>query len=595
MLKPTALVGSCSLLAVVAIINLVPPADGYEISLYGAYPRYFWVALIVTIFSGQLVILGSAIYGRERDRSWVFGVALILASDAILFLMPYIRGYPIYGRGDVLTHIGYVRDLSEVGIDGNIYPLMHLHVRALSHATGLPPSAVINILPVVFSFVCFGGLFYLAVGLFERSHALFCLPFVIVPFVGGSHSVVVPFTLSVLLVPFVLYVLFKEQRTTAIAIRVVLVASIIGSALYHPLTAVMMLPVYGMYVGFKRAEPFKSRWRGPTKIASLATVVFAAWYLQTYGIINRFETVYERVLGSAESASELDAYVGTVNTYSPRLVDIVEIVLIRYGIAMLFFGFATVFIVFAIYRWRRNGTGQNLFLVFFSGSFVLFAGLSVALLLNNFIAGWGRPLSIGKIFAAVLAASLFYFLWKVDDVPSGRPVVSLSLAAVLLSVAVLAPLGVYPTLAATENNHQVTEMEIDGTEWMFEHRNAEITLDGHRLVQYRFEHFHNGTLNETVKQYETRRPPDHFGYDRADALGAFYEQDRYVMVNRLAEDTYPKQFPGYEEYWRFTPEDFDRLAHDRSASQIYDNGEVRTYLVRARPDADPVESSVESP
>lgn len=583
LLRPTAFVGLCFLLVVVAMINIVPPAGGYEISLYGAYPQFFWVALIVAIFSGQLVILGSAIYGGERDRTWVFGVALILVSNAILLLMPYIRGYPIYGRGDVLTHVGYVKDLTEVGVDVNIYPLMHLHTQALSHATGLPPSAVINFLPVVVSFVCFGGLFYLAVGLFDRTQALFCLPFVIVPFVGGSHSVVVPFTLSVLFIPFVLYILHKEQETTAIPIRVVLVVSIVGSALYHPLTAILMLPTYGIYVGFKRAEPFRSRWQGPTKIASLATTIFAAWYLQAYGIISRFEKVYQRVLGSAESASKLDAYVGTANTYSLRFVDVVEFIFIRYGVAMLLFGFATVFIAFALYRWLRNGTGQSLFLLFFIGAFILFAGLSVAFLLNNFIAGWGRPLSIGKVFAAVLSASLIYYLWKQNKSVSWRSVVGLSLAVLLVAFTTLALVGVYPTLAATQNNHQVTEMEIDGTEWMFENRNSEIPLNGHRLVPFRFEHFHNGTLNETVRQYEARRPPDHFGYDRADALGAFYEQDRYLMVNRLAEETYPKQFSGYEEYWRFTPDDFDQLSHDRSVSRIYDNGELRTYRVRATP------------
>jgi len=585
-LKLTALVGLCFLLVVVAVLNIVPPATGYEISLYGAYPRYFWIALIGAIFSGQLVILGSAIYGEQRDRSWVFGVALILVSDAILLLMPYIRGYPIYGRGDVLTHLGYVKDLSEVGIDGNIYPLMHLHVQALSHASGLPPSTVINLLPVVVSFVCFGGMFYLVVGLFDRTQALFCLPFVTVPFVGGSHSLVVPFTLSVLFVPFVLYVLFKEQQTTAISIRVALVVTIAAAALYHPLTAFMMLPVYGMYVGLKRAEPFRSRWQGPTKVASLATVIFAAWYLRLYGIINRFETVYERVLGRAESASELDTYVGTVNTYSPRLVDLVEFILLRYGVGMLLFGLATVFIAFALYRWLSSREGQNLFPLFFSCAFLLFAGLSVAFLLNNFIAGWGRPLAIGKIFAAVLSASFFYYLWS-DDVPPGRSIITLSLAVCLLSLAVLSLLSVYPTLEATQNNHQVTEMEIDGTEWMLENRNSEIPLDGHRLAQYRFEHLHNGTLNETIRRYETRRPPDHFGYDRSEVLGAFYEQDRYLMVNRLGEETYPKQFPGYEEHWRFTPDDFAQLDDDRSVSLIYDNGEVKTYYVRTTSDQDP--------
>lgn len=585
MLKPTAFVGLCFLLVVVAILNFVPPASGYEISLYGVYPWYFWVALIFTIFSGQLVILGSAIYGGADDRSWVFGVALVLVSNAILLLMPYIRGYPIYGRADVLTHIGYVRDLSVVGIEGNIYPLMHLHVLALSHATGVQPQTVINLLPVVVSFVCFGGLFYLVVGLLDRSHALFCLSFAIVPFVSGSHSVVVPFTLSVLLIPFVLYVLFKEQQTAAVSFRLFLVVSVIGAALYHPLTALLMLPVFGMYVGLKLAEPFRSKWVGPTKVASIAGVVFAAWYLQFFGIVNRFGTVYARILGRDESESDLDTYVGTVDAFSPRIGDLVEVLLLQYGVGMLLFGLATAFLVYAIYRWWRQGSGQSLPLVFFSCAFVLFAGLSVAFLLIDFIVGWGRPLSIGKIFAIVLSASLCYYLWNTESSQSRRSVVSLSVAVVLLALTVLVVFSVYPTLGATQSNEQVTEMEIDSTGWMFENRNTELPLDGYRLTQYRFEHLHHGTLNETVRRDGTRRPPDHFGYDRSDRLGEFYEEDRYLMINRLAEETYPRQFPEYEEHWRFTPQDFEQLDNDRSVSRIYDNGEVRTYRVTVPPGA----------
>ena len=57
------------------------------------------------------------------------------------------------------------------------------------------------------------------------------------------------------------------------------------------------------------------------------------------------------------------------------------------------------------------------------------------------------------------------------------------------------------------------------------------------------------------------------------------------MINRLAEETYPRQFPEYEEHWRFTPQDFEQLDNDRSVSRIYDNGEVRTYRVTVPPGA----------
>lgn len=576
--KAVGFLGLFFLLAVVMMINIVPPASGYEISLYGVYPWYFWTALILTIFSGQIIILGSAVYGDENDRSWAFGVTLILLSNSVLLSMPYIRGYPIYGRGDVLTHLGFVRDTAEIGIAGNIYPLLHISVQSLSHATGLPTSAVINFFPIIMSFVFFGGLTYLVISLFKREHGLFCLAFITIPFVGGAHSTAVPFSLSVLFVPFVLYLLFKEQQTNAISIRVAFVLALVGLVLYHPLTAIMLMIAFGMYVTIKRTDPFRTEWPGPTMVASLTTVIFAAWYLRFTGIVRRFEIVTERILGSSEGETDLEGYAGTVDAYSPAFIDLVEVTVIRYGVEVLLFGLAAVFVVYSAYQWIRKGSRLTLSLLFFSCVFLLFTGLSVAFLVNDFLVGWGRPLAIGKIFATILAASVFYRFWNSNSLRSWRPVVSLSLITVLLILSVLVVFSVFPTLTATQHNHQVTEMEIDGMEWMLENRNVDIPMDVHRFNQYRFEHLHNGTLNETVRQYNTR-PPDHFGYDSSDAIGESYEQDSYLVINRLGEETYPKQFPGYEEYWRFTPADFDQLEQDRSVSRIYDNGEVRTYYV----------------
>jgi hypothetical protein len=54
--------------------------------------------------------------------------------------------------------------------------------------------------------------------------------------------------------------------------------------------------------------------------------------------------------------------------------------------------------------------------------------------------------------------------------------------------------------------------------------------------------------------------------------------------------TYPAQFPEYRRFWRYTPENFDRLNRDETVSQVYDNGEFDLYMIQSREFADSLDA-----
>lgn len=576
-LKALAVAGLFCLLAAIGILNTVPPADGYEISLYRVYPWHFWGALVVALFIGKAVIVGSKMYAAPDDRSWVFGLGLVLVSGGVLLFIPVVRGYPVFGRGDVLTHIGFVHDITEIGITGNIYPLMHLLVHSLSQATGLPPAAIIKFVPIAVSLVFFGSLFYLMLNLYNRTHAFYALPFVLILFVGYKQAV--PFVLSVLYVPFVLYLFVKEQRTRAIPVRVFLVASVFGLVLFHPLTTMFLIVVMGLYLGVKATSHFRARWSGPTLVPSLMVVLFSAWNLHFIGIVRRFEAFVERFTGAVGGESRLEQVSQTVNTFSPDLFDLVVLAIFDYGILLLY-AFALLFVLFVVYLRIHGQKDLNIFLTLFIGVVVLFTGLSAVLFVNDFVIGWGRVLYFGNLFAAVLAASLFYFLHRHLDFETQRNTFTFSLGAVLFVLTLLVVFTAFASIPARTYNEQVTEMEIDGSEWILDNRNETVPVDQSGLALWRYENFHEGTLNTTVRKQDTQ-PPDHFGYDGNETLGQSYEQDRYLVVTALGRWTYPEVFSDYPEYWRFTPVDFGRLERDTSVSRIYDNGDFEAYRTAA--------------
>ncbi|WP_206731763.1 hypothetical protein [Halorubrum amylolyticum] len=579
--KWLAAVGTACLLGAVWFLHSVPPAAGYEVSIYRAYPTIFWMFLITAMFVGQLVVLLAGAADGRGAADLLPGAALVVVPGFVLVLLPYVRGYPVYGRADVLTHVGLLRDLPELGIALNIYPPTHVLTQALAAATGLPEIGTINLLSAAFLAVYLGSMALLVEHLFDDARRrAFCLPLVLVPIAGSAHVTVVPFILSVLFVPFLLYLLVKEQESHAIPVRALVLIAVVGVVVYHPLTAVFALVALATYSAFDRLPGVRSRWSALPNLTSLATVLFVAWYLKYTGIIVRFRNIVDDLLGPAGGPSPLQSTTETVGRTSPDLVDLLTIAAIQRGVDVLTFGLASVFLAVAVALWYYRDERPAVFTLVYGSTTILFGVIATLFLTNDLIAGFGRPLLFGKLFAAAFVGALFHLAWQRSDAVEVRTVVVVAFAGVLLVTVLLSVFGMFSSPIVFDKNHQVTEMELDGTEWLFENRDPEHLIDEQGIYQYRFYHRYYGTNqpNETIR-WEGTAPPDHYNYTVNKRLGQSYDDDRYLLLPRAGRITYPERFPDYREQWRFVPEDFERLEVDRSVDRVYDNGEVNVYLV----------------
>ncbi|WP_336328816.1 hypothetical protein [Halovenus sp. HT40] len=568
--------GAFSLLIAVCLLNFVPPASGYEISIYQVYPWYFWGSLVGAIFLGHIIIVGSVRYSDGEDGVWMLGLLLVILSGAVLLLIPLIRGYPVFGGLDVLTHIGFIHDISTVGIAGNIYPATHLLVYSVSAATGFEPQIVIKLMPIILSLIFVGGMFYLLFNFYNRTHALYVLPFALFLFIG--YKTPAPFVLSVLYVPFVLYLFVKEQRTSAISVRLFLVITIFGVVFFHPLTTAFLILTLGIYVALEKTNYFKAEWSTPTMIPSLAVVVFSTWYLTFVGIIRRFERAARRLTGTTAGESEFETITSTVNTFSPELTDLITLAVLDYGVEFILYSLAGLFILVAGYLWLQNSIELNIFIMLFSFVFILFTSLSLISFVVDLGFGWGRFLFFENVFVAVLSGSAFYFLYQQLSSRTATTRVNITLGVVLLALTLIVVFSSFASVSAKDDNSQKTEMDIDGAEWVLENRNKEIPVDQYRISLWRHDDFQDGTLTTSVRR-EGVRPPDHFGYTGNETIGQAYQDDRYLVLNQRGRLTYPEVYPEYPEYWRFSPQDFARLERDRTASRLYDNGEFESYWI----------------
>ena len=576
--------------AIVAVVLTTPPAAGYERSVYGAFPGFFWILVILALFLGQIVVLRSALERFPQTESWRLGVVLIGVVEGLLVFMPYVRGYPVYGAADVLTHVGYVRTIEATGGDlfFNVYQDHHQLVLALSYATGVEPIHVINVVAGVISLFVIVALVALLSAVFDRRRALLALPFVAVLIGGGAHVNASPFAQTVLLFPFVFYLFIRSQQTESVAYRASLAVATVGIITYHPLTGLFLVLVFGLHyavVALTDATgdgPVAGIASGSSKlVVQLSLVTFVGWYYNFIGIFRRFEFVVEQVLGQGTGESELAQYSSTASQYSPSLSDIALFASVEYGVTAVYLGIGVLFVLSTAWLYLRRRPVEPLHLVTWAFAFCLFSALGVVFLTTNLIGGFGRPLSLARLFAGLSAGALFYRVY----VDSGRELAVTAVASFALTVlVVLAVVGLYPSPVSGESNMQVTEHDIEGADWYFENVPEGASLDQHGVGMYRFEDARLGTDAEALPP-DVDGPPPHFNYTNYDTLGTSYDEKQYLIVTKRGRVFYRTTYPDYREFWNFNATDWARFERDPTVSHVYGNGEFDVYVVEPTDDA----------
>lgn len=584
------ILGFALFLPCVVVVLQTPPASGYETSVYAAYPVFFWVLVAASLFVSQLVVLSAALDASAHDE-WRFGFLLALVVQTLLFFVSYPRGYLMYEDADPMTHLGWINEIEATGggMFVNIYQDLHQLVLTVSYATGLEPMMVMNAVTGVASLFMLLSSYVLLSSLFDRRRTLMTLPFVMVLFAGTAHLNASPFAFSVLLFPFTIYLFVRTQQTESVAYRIAMAIAIVGIITYHPLTglfvvlvmlvhfALVLLPDWGPSGVLDRASPVSSKY-----MLQLSTVTFVAWYYNYAGLFARFDTAFGNLLGTTDGESSLDRYGSVIAQYDPSLIDIISIGLVQRGQSMVYVAIGVALVATLAVLYRRGTLPRTQYLYTFAAGFGLFVGLTFVFLVADVIAPWGRAIVFAELFAAVSAGFVFSVLY--DRLRWRKP--ALVVATVTLAVIVVLSLaGLYASPMVKNDNLQVTSQNVEGADWYMEHTEAGAPLNEIGFEMFRYEDALRSAESEVIPQ-NTSRPPDHFGYSEFRTLGASYDDAHYVVITERGRIFYPTSYPDYEEFWRFTEPDFERLEADPSVSKVYGNGEFDVYRVEPRLEGD---------
>ena len=589
------------------IIAIIPPASGYEISIYDSYPWYFWWLILISIFLGQIIILKNVFFksSDENNRLWFLGLIVIMISIIIILFLPYIRAYPTYGRFDHLTHIGIVRDILEIGRieKTNFYPNLHILTASLSEVPGCGVVCIANFLSRFFFFLFPISMYLFFRTIFKKKNEM-KLALVLASsflFFGNLSTHLAQCPQSFLLLPLIFYLYFKRgDSKNCFAFSLLFVIFISSYNFYHPLNSLLLILVF-IFLAINLY--FYPKVKGEYQIIGSETLikkkalsailftlaVFLVWYSSFSSIIGSFKKVFSSIFyGSTGSYFKTQAAI--VSSYTPRTLDIIEIAIYRHG-SNLIIGVVSIFcLIYTFFKWHRNKKRYKLrFCLLFSGLiFLAFSILSAAAFFTDFIVGWGRFYRWAVFFSFILISLTFYNIIIESKDRAGyfrffnKSFKTISICLLLILLLFLSTFTFFVSPKIKEPNAQVTSMKWEGMNWFFTHRNEQNLIDELGISQERFSHAINGMKDNkiSIRFKKDTAPPDHFGYENSISLGENYNESRYIIITHLGKISYPELYPSYQEYWRFTSEDFHKLQNDDTVIIAYSNGGIEMLLTR---------------
>lgn len=596
LIKILCITGFFSIILNLIIILFIPSNSGYEISIYDAYPLYFWFNFVLAMFIGQIVFVTSTFYPSEK-KLWNYGIFIIMLTNSILLLMPFARSYEIYGRGDVLSHIGSTRDILTTGFigAGNYYPIEHILSSILFYFTNISLGHISILITPVFIFIYIMFLFLLFREIFDnKKELIFSFSLSSILLFGDWTLFYAPTIQSLFLLPLILYFFFKSRKQNKpFEFNFLLIILLFAIVFFHPLTTLFVILILVLlevcqllfkFINSNQDFTFEEH-RKPFKLILICITSFIVWYFSYASILNSVQRVIEGlVLGSGET--EYMLYSTITSRVGISLFDMLRIIIYTQGQVIIL---GILLILYSIYLVATYLTKKNIKMNFVSMYFylcsVIFIALTFSTFFNDIIVSYARIVKYFLIFSPPTVGLWFYTLsHKTYLSPTSKKKLYSLFFLVLLLLIYFSTFNLFYSEKTNTVNHQVTRSEIDGMKWFFASRNDNYYIQEIGISQSRFHEMLFGTskYSKSIRYNDETRPIDHFNYTISPSYGDSYMDARYLLISELGRISSRYLHPNYYAFWRFTQYDFYKLENDSTVYKIYSNHNLDIYGINGR-------------
>ena len=565
------------------------PATDYEPSIYAGTPHTVWIALGLA-FAVTLTVGLATERARHRRLSLLLGGISTLAVVGL----PLLRSYRYYGTADAMTHLGWVRDLSN-GVQTPFdlfYPGLHTSAVLVSRAAGweIERSILTIVVVVSVALLVFVPLAVRAVTgtdpavVFAAVVAFMLLPINTV----STHPHAHPFTQTALLSAALVYLVVRYVRQSSrtsvsltgldpTAIGALLALFGVATIVYHPQQAANLIV---LFVGISLAQLYYRR-RGGDHPArqhrplyaqtAFLLAVFLVWSQQFNLVLDALDTLWSALSGylagdPPQAAESVQRQGDSLTAIGSGLLEI----------------FVKLFLVSAVYSVLAGGLfvasmvgalddvfpERNLLIKYLGIGMVALVPLFAAYLLGSVSEQYFRHFGFLMVLVTILGSLALGRLWTSFEGTGWRgPVVGVALAAMLA----LSLIAVFPSPYIYSASQHVTDEQLSGYETIFEHGDEDVQLVGIRQGPWRL---HDGIVGVANSEGYRLSVPD----DGLVGINELYDDPRYLAVSDYDR---AREVTAYREL-RYTERGFDSLDDQSGVSRVQANGQVDLYYVQPR-------------
>lgn len=570
--------GSCLVVICSLSILITPPAQGYEISVYQFIPWYYWATLFILFVTTITYIF------RKSQSSGLHNIIIFILFCGLItvIFIPYIRGYYIYGRADVLSHIGYIRSITHTGgvLDRDHYPILHILSASIKYTTGTSLQHLSLFVPQIFFIVYIASILALLKEFIRDEARKIAISLAILPLYGSTQLQLIPYGLSTLFVPIVLYaaIRFYQNRTAGTHRNLILLVIFLSTLiLFHPATSLITLVIIFSYVLYDNKE-LAPDLEGIIPIL-LSAVIFIWWQTSFLEIIQYLLAPLDLIFQSNQGGTRAEKYGSIIDQASPEVLDLMIVGLFRSIYSQSAILFAT-YILFSYIYFKKIGF-KDLRYNFVFGISLIFVLFSVFSFIFHIPVSAPRFLQYVMLFSII---GISYFYTTIDNYRNKWAYLFLNIMTIVIIILVLVSLfGLFGSSGSKVANAQFTESEMEGMTWLFENSNKNTPVKDLGIRQIRPYEAKYGrhvpTDNIRHWQQEDSKVPSRLGYENGTYLGNQTNEDYYMTITTLGRIRTFEFFSGYEESWSYYPQDFNRLENDPSVSKIFSSDDIDHYYI----------------
>lgn len=565
------------LLAIDVLIK-TSPISHYELSIYSSVP-VFWILILVSS-SVLITSILYQVYIKNYDQFLISFVGLLFC-DSIILLLPFVRGYFLYGGNDPNAHLKLTQDIILYGnISENYYPFTHVLSAELIEVSLCRPETIIKLIPPIFSvlFICF--MYYFALEISKRKDcAVFSAVIGSIPLFSYYHIVFYPHALAVSLFPISFYLYFKSTKDTSY--RLLFLIFVISIPFIHAVPAVIFICCLAAAeiatklcslrnITVKRNATYK-----PILISLITWIMWWSSYAvfgRVTGASNWFirETKEIPRTGEVVPIFNLDTYEWMqlfIKMYAHQLIySIISVIIV--GI---------VFIQFL----KKNNDISNYFVLsaIVSASVISY----ILVFLSSGVMTVGRFLGANiSIWAMPVMVALFFIKLSI------RKFGLLLITLIIIFASINATLSMYRSSWILQPNWQFTYQDAYSNDWVPANRIVEAPLEG---LGYAWIGTSIGTTPIGAWSWKSKQGnifiPIHFGYYKNATLRESLPLNAIIYLGefrqRLASnDTILTKSPLCGVWMRpnFEDKDIYKLNNDFSVNFIYSNGDNEILFVK---------------